>query len=143
MNLDQWLADGTIKRIVPRQSQVDDLLTSADKDIAAAVKLLELQYFGISRDTSYEAMLKAGMALMFSRGFRPEAGSHHVTVVRFTESVLGNDYQELIITFDRLRRLRHQRLYQGKEIATRSQSESAVFAAERLISAVKEFKSID
>lgn len=137
MNLDQWLADGTVKRITPRQAQIEDMLKSAEKDVEASSKLLELKYYGISRDTAYEAMLKAGMSLMLANGLRPEAGNHHVTVVRFTESVLGDEHEEIINVFDRLRRSRHQRLYQGKEAATLSQAKSAISTAGILISVVK------
>lgn len=137
MNFDDWLKDGSIKPFKPAKTQIQNLLSSAEKDIQASVELVGLGHYGIARDTAYEAMLKSGMALMFSRGYRPEAGSHHVTIVRFTEHVLGQKHEDIIDSFDRFRRTRHQRLYQGKEAATESQAEKAIDTARRLLKIVR------
>lgn len=137
MNFDDWLKDGSIKSFRPVKTQVHDLLSSAEKDIQASVELVGLGHFGLSRDTAYEAMLKSGIALMFYHRFRPEAGSHHVTIVRFTERVLGSKHEDIITSFDRFRRTRHQRLYQGKEAATRSQAEKAIDTARQLLNLVQ------
>ena len=120
MDFADWLRDGRLKAVTPDPGQVRDLLESAESDISAARELADLGRFGIGRDAAYEAMLKCGLALMLSKGYRPETGSHHVTIVRFTEGVLGQGSEDLIASFDRLRRTRHQRLYQGKDKATRS-----------------------
>jgi len=37
---------------------------------------------------AYNAMLRSGLALMFSEGFRPEIKDKHLTVVRFSSIVL-------------------------------------------------------
>lgn len=132
MSLSQWLADGSIKSFRPQENQIKDLLASADSDIEAAAQLLESGHYGVGRDTAYEAMLKSGMALMFDRGYRPESGGHHVTVVGFTEEELGPEHEALIQAFDRLRRSRHQRLYQGKEAATKSGAQTAIKNAKLL-----------
>lgn len=137
MNFDDWLRDGSIKRFRPAETQLENLLSSAGKDLQAATELVSLGHHGIARDTAYEAMLKSGMALMYSRGYRPEAGSHHVTIVRFTARVLGSRHADLIDAFDRFRRTRHQRLYQGREAATKSQAEKAIDSAQRLLSIVR------
>lgn len=137
MNFDAWLKDGSIKRFKPAKTQIHNLLFSADKDIQASVELLKFGHYGIARDTAYEAMLKAGMALMFKQGYRPEAGSHHVTIVRFTERLLGQKHDDIIDSFDRFRRTRHQRLYQGKETATKSQAEKAIDTAQRLLKMIR------
>ena len=75
---------------------------------------------------------------MFKSGYRPEAGRHHITIVRFTERALGPERQPLIDAFDRLRRSRHERLYRGKELATKSQAVRAIENAEKLLFAIKE-----
>ncbi len=138
MDFADWLKDGTLRRSNPSRAQVTDLLASANSDIDAAQELAGLGRLGIARDTAYEAMLKSGLALMLSQGYRPETGSHHVTVVRYAERVLGPESGDLIASFDRLRRTRHQRLYQGKEKATRSEVEQAVEIARRFAKVVKE-----
>lgn len=139
MNLNEMLADGSLKPFQPQGSQIKDLISSGSHDLEAARQLVTSSHYGIARDTAYEAMLKFGMALMFEHGYRPESGSHHVIVVRFTEHILGKEHIDLITAFDRLRRSRHQRLYQGKEIGTRAQAESAIAAARELLAAVGGF----
>lgn len=139
MNLNEMFADGSLKSFRPQGSQIKDLISSGESDLDAAQQLVTAAHFGIARDTAYEGMLKFGMALMFKHGYRPEAGSHHVTVVRFTEYVFGKDHADLIIAFDRLRRSRHQRLYQGKEVGTRAQAESAIATARELLAATQAF----
>ena len=141
MNFDDLLRNGSIKRFKPVKTQVHDLLGSAANDIQAATELIGLGHYGIARDTAYEAMLKSCMALMFFHGYRPEVGSHHVTIVRFTERALGNKYDDIIDSFDRYRRTRHKRLYQGQESATKSQSDRAIATAIRLQSIVQDMIS--
>jgi uncharacterized protein (UPF0332 family) len=137
MKFDDWLKDGSIKPFGPSKTQIRDLLASADKDIHAATEVSKLGYYGLSRDTAYEAMLKAGMALMYLHGYRPEAGSHHLTIVRFAERVLGSKHEDMVSSFDRFRRSRHRRLYQGKETATKSQSEKAIDTARYLLETIR------
>src|SRR3972149_9487383 len=133
MNLQDLLKDGAIKRFQPRGTQVKALLESAESDLEAAKEILELKHYGLSRDTAYEVMLKAGMALMFKSGYRPEAGRHNITIVRFTEHAFGPEHRPLIDAFDRLRRSRHERLYRGKELATKSQAVRAIENAQKLL----------
>jgi len=42
-------------------------------------------------------MLRSGLGLMFSEGFRPEIKDKHLTIVRFVTSVLGNEFRKLLI----------------------------------------------
>jgi len=133
MDLESWLKQGIIKPFKSAKTQIDDLLTSAKSDLEASKEIIELGRYSIGRDTAYEAMLKAGMAFMFYEGFRPEVGSHHVTIIKFTKQAFGSKHQELVEAFDRLRRARHSRLYKGKEAVTKTQAESATKYAQQLI----------
>lgn len=83
-------------------------------------------------------MLKAGMAMMFAHGLRPVVGCHHVTIVRFTEQELGPGHEELAASFDRFRRTRHERLYEGKDNASKSQAGHAIHCAEELLNIARE-----
>ena len=138
MNLRAWIRDGSVKRFHPHPVQIDDLLMSSFNDIDTARDLIKLHRYGFARDAAYEAMLKAGMAMMFSYGVRPVIGGHHVTIVRFTESELGKGHEELIASFDRFRRTRHERLYEGKDNATKSQAMHAIGCADELLNIARE-----
>jgi len=45
---------------------------------------------------AYNAMLRSGMALMASEGFRPEIKDKHLTIVKFVSSILGEKFKNLI-----------------------------------------------
>lgn len=137
MNFNDFLKDGSIKPFKAVKSQMYDLILSAENDIQASIELIKREFYGVSRDTAYEAMLKSGMALMFYHGYRPEVGSHHITTVRFIEQVLNSKYDGIVASFDRFRRTRHQRLYQGKEAASKSQAQKAIKTAKQLLEIVK------
>ncbi len=66
MDLANWLKNGSIKRFEPIGTQTDDLLTSAGEDIQAAQEIIELDRYGICRDTTYRGLcLKPGWRLCF------------------------------------------------------------------------------
>jgi uncharacterized protein (UPF0332 family) len=142
MNLRAWIRDGSVKRFHPHPVQIDDLLMSSFNDIDTARELIKLHRYGFARDAAYEAMLKAGMVMMFAHGLRPVIGGHHVTIVRFTESELGKGHEELIASFDRFRRTRHERLYEGKDNATKSEAMHAIDCAEQLLNIARERSTI-
>lgn len=138
MDLRHLRRDHSIRKFHPVGTQIEDLLISAQCDISGAEDLEHLEHYGLARDAAYGAMLKAGMALMFHYGYRPDTTSHHIAVVRFTEEVLGKKHEPLIASFDRLRRTRHERLYKGRENTTHSECKHAIGAAYKLIRIVKE-----
>ncbi len=61
---------------------------------------------------AYTAMLRAGLALMLSDGFRPEIKDKHLTVVRFVSSIVGEKYKRIVNDFDFMRRKRHRFIYE-------------------------------
>ena len=79
---------------------------------------------------AYNAILQAGRALMFSKGYRPDGANQHISVVKFAELFLDN--QDAII-FDRMRRKRHSSVYDMAGSISETEAESAVSHAEILI----------
>lgn len=53
---------------------------------------------------AYNAILQAGRALMFAKGYRPDGANQHISVVKFAELFL--DESDALV-FDRMRRKRH------------------------------------
>lgn len=58
------------------------------KDIDTAKTLIAIGKFDWSLAVSYNAMLSAGRAFMFDKGFRPSSTDGHVAVVRFLQATL-------------------------------------------------------
>lgn len=63
-------------------AEVDDLMEAAVRELKSARAVLNIDAT-MAQDAGYAAMLKAGRALMFSRGFRPRGAGQHATVVQF------------------------------------------------------------
>ena len=83
---------------------------------------------------AYNAMLQAGRALMFSKGYRPAGVNQHIAVVRFVELFLD---PEVVIAFDRMRRKRHITVYDMAGIVSEQEAENAVARAEGFLDLIE------
>jgi uncharacterized protein (UPF0332 family) len=121
--------DGLIKRLPFDRKKVDNAVAHAHRDLTTARTILKTD-----RDwtytIAYNAILQAGRALMFSKGYRPEGANQHISVVKFAELYLDN---QDVVTFDRMRRKRHSSVYDMAGSISESEAKSAVSHAESLI----------
>lgn len=85
---------------------------------------------------SLSAMIRAGRALMYSKGYLPTTKRAHKTIIEFTRLVLGYEYENLVSRFNRLRRKRHEFIYDSKNHITQSEAKSSLETARRLIDRV-------
>jgi uncharacterized protein (UPF0332 family) len=91
MILEELLRSRIIRRIRPDRRLAVNSLTRARRDIDTARTLIENEKSDWSLAVSYNAMLLAGRALMFSRGYRPSSTEGHLAVVRFLHASLGTE----------------------------------------------------
>jgi len=75
---------------------------------------------------TYNAMLQAGRALMFHKGYRPRGKDQHRTVVRFCELTLGPSYRQQLALFDQMRRKRHRLISEAIGLVSRQEAEQAL-----------------
>jgi uncharacterized protein (UPF0332 family) len=87
---------------------------------------------------AYNAVLQAGRALMFSKGYRPAGANQHISVVKFAERYLDKDD---IIIFDRMRRKRNCTVYDAAGSITESEANFAVGQAEILVRKIEGYLS--
>ena len=78
-------------------------------------------------------MIRAGRALMNSKGYLPTTKRTHKTIVEFTKLILGHEYGVLVSKFNRLRRKRHDFIYDSKNHITYSEANSSLDTAKKLI----------
>ena len=90
--------------------QIAKHLSRAQKDLVVAKANLEIDSEA-AYNYSYLAMLRAGRALMFSFSYRPIDGRQHKTVVEFCGAVLGKEFKELTLHFDKMRQFRNRFTY--------------------------------
>ena len=82
------------------------VVASAEKDLKVAEKLLLIDE-GHAYETAYTAMLHAGRAFLFVKGYRPTTNFQHKTVVDVTSHFLGDKYKALMEKFDYMRKNRN------------------------------------
>jgi len=70
---------------------------------------------------------------MYSKGYLPTAKNSHKTVVEFTRLTLGDEYHSLIGKFNRMRRQRHDFIYETKNHITSQEAKSSLESAKKLI----------
>lgn len=86
---------------------------------------------------AYESMLKASMALMFSRGFRPRVQlGHHKTLVNFSKYVLGDEFSGMTATYDQMRSKRNRVVYDVGAVSE-AEVKVALNMAKKYLSVVK------
>jgi uncharacterized protein (UPF0332 family) len=113
-------------------AQVEALLREAMLDVGEAKKITHLA----TRATyllAYMAMLKAGRALLLFKGYVPDDGGQHKTVVGVTSIILGEKYRDLTMHFETMRRKRNDLTYEAGVLLSNSEAEEAFLDAIALI----------
>lgn len=132
MNYEKFLKDKLIKKQKPDFRQISKQLQRALKDLKTAEANLKIDLTW-SLAIAYHAMIRAGKALMYSKGYLPTTKKSHKTIVEFTKLILGNEYHTLISKFNRLRRKRHDFIYDSENHITNQEAKSSLIIAKKLI----------
>lgn len=135
MNYERFLRDKLIKRQKPDFKQIVHQLQRSLKDLKTAEANLEIDLTW-SYTIVYHSMIRAGRALMYSKGYLPTAKNSHKTIVEFTKLTLGDEYYSLIGRFNRMRRQRHDFIYESKNHITSHEAKSSLEAANKLINKI-------
>lgn len=131
--------EGKIERIPIDPNTVREAIGIAERDLRAAEMNLEISNEW-AYNISYNAVLSAGRALMFSRGYRPKGGEGHVSVKEFLRYHLTLDE---VAAFDRMRRKRHAATYDLSSVATHTDAEGALATAKALVNTIKKILTDD
>jgi len=132
MNYEKFLRDKFIKKQAPDFRQIDKQLQRSLKDLRTSEANLKIDLTW-SLTIAYHAMIRAGRALMYSKGYLPTAKRTHKTIIEFTKLLLGSEYYVLVSKFNRLRRKRHDFIYESKNHVTHSEAKSCLDTAKTLI----------
>lgn len=138
--MNQLEKEGKIRKQKAGIVQIEALLKEATLDMKEAKKVSHLA----ERATyllAYMAMLKAGRALLLLKGYVPDDGAQHKTVVDMTTAILGNKYKTLSNHFEGMRRKRNEMTYGAGVSLTKSESlkafDDAVILIEKILEEVK------
>ncbi len=133
--------EGKIRKQKVGFVQIEALLRQAMSDLEEARKIFHLA----GRATylmAYMAMLKAGRALLLLKGYIPDDGAQHKTVVEITSVILGDRYRNLTGQFESMRRKRNEMTYEAGVLISLSEAQAAFFDAIALVQEIlKEVKT--
>ena len=135
IDFSDYLKRGLIKKQRPNFKQISKLILRAEKDLQSFDRLINGDP-GNAMNLAYNAMLKAGRALLYSFGYLPADGQMHKTVVDLVAKILGKDYQIETKQFERYRKKRHVFIYEAED-CTESEANKAKETAAKLIKRVK------
>lgn len=126
------LKEGLIKKCPVDWKAIKNLMRRAYMDLKTAKRNIgddeECAY-----NYAYNAMLRSGLALMFSEGFRPEIKDKHLTIVKFASSLLGSKFKKVINDYDFMRRKRHRFIYEPDIPCSRKEAEDALKTAKEFV----------
>src|SRR3990167_1656219 len=132
MPFEAFLKKGLLKQQRINFKQIEKQIIRAKKDLRTAQTVLnEDSEWGAT--IAYHAMLRAGRAFLFSKGYLPADGGQHRTVVELTHELLGTNYALLVQKFEKLRRRRNTFFYESDPFGTSTDAENALKTATQLI----------
>lgn len=123
---------GLAGRIRVNYKQIYNHLLRSKKDLLTSKANLDIDEEW-AYTIAYHAMLRAGRALMMSFGYKPKGKDQHKTIVRFTGTIFGNKFRELVRKFNRMRRKRHDFIYEPDKPIPRQETEDAIASSESLV----------
>lgn len=140
MNLSDLLKQDRVEKFESDKDQIKNELENASAKLKSAKNVLGINEWGLAHTAAYEAMLHAGSALMFSKGYRTKGSEHHATVVLFVQAVFSAKFsnKDVLDSFDRARKLRHGRTYDNANLISPTQAKNLVENAEAFVDKTKE-----
>ncbi len=118
--------------------QIGRFLASAAKKLTAARKTLSIDE-ETAYQLAYESMLKGSLGFMLSLGFRPRSlPGHHVTIIEFAKEHLGEEFETIIGMFDRMRRKRHQAIYDVGGFVSTGEAQQALETAAKYLGIIRD-----
>lgn len=134
MGLEELLRDRTIRKTRPDCKLAVSSLMRAKRDIDTAGTLISHGKLDWSLAVSYNAMLQAARALMFSQGYIPSSKEGHVAVVKFLQASLGAEISErMVMVLNGMRKKRHRVIYEEMDIVSGDEAEQALKWAEEFV----------
>ena len=139
MNLSDLLSKGLVEKFQSNQEQIKNEMDIAISDISSAKRMLGIGVWGWAHNAAYNAMLQAGRALMFAKGFRPKSQEHHLAVVSFVQVVHHAKFpEEVLQSFSKARLRRSESLYDRAGSISETQGRNLVDKAEIFVNKAKE-----
>lgn len=123
---------GLIEHYRVAKDEIRHVLKLARRDMKTARELMNIN-LDWALIAAYNAALQAGLAVMYTKDYRPKGPDWHKNVIRFLHATLEPSFRPKIIQLDQIRKKRHQVLYHSAgEISEREPRGTIEFAEEFL-----------
>ena len=132
MTLEELLKSKRIYEQKVLQADINALLEKAESDLRTAEKIFS-ESIPWAYTITYNAVLQASRAFVFSQGYRPASSEAHKNTFLFLEAMLGEDLKTLVTFFDRVRVKRHQAVYDARSDITETEAESLLSKAKNFV----------
>jgi uncharacterized protein (UPF0332 family) len=109
----------------------------AMRDLKTAEHVLKIDA-SWSMTMIYQALLRAGRALLMAHGVLPADGGQHKTVVEIVGKIIGEDYSDAIYAFDKMRKKRNLFFYESVQASTETDARNAYKTSKKIINRIKE-----
>lgn len=137
MSYEELLASGRIRPTEISRPEIDRAMKRAARDLKLARKIMSEDWdWGFA--VTYNAILQASRAYMFSQGYRPASAEGHKNTFAFMHIALGKDCEDLITYFDRMRSKRNQALYDLAGIITETEARNLFAKATDFVKLIRE-----
>ena len=136
-NWKKLLNEGKVQRKGLSFKEVDRVFSRSQRVLKSAKLLLEKDEES-AYQLSYEAMMLAGRALVFSFGFKPRTVGAHAITVEFCQSILGKKYKLLVEKFNRARRKRNYLIYGTGTIISSTEAKNLIKTAKEFLKVINE-----
>lgn len=136
MDLAELKRKSLIKQIPIDKIQIKELLEISERDLALAEEILPRSFDG-SLNLSYNSMLQAARAFMFSHGFRPDSEQHHLATIEFVSAVLDRKYFPLVESINRVRSKRVVATYERAGSISKFEADYALEKAKEFVKLIK------
>ena len=131
------LKEGLIKKCPVDNKAIENLLRRASTDLKTAKRNLEADE-ECAYNYAYNGMLRSGLALMFSEGYRPDIKNKHQTIVRFVSAILGEEFKALVNDYDFMRKKRNRFIYEPSIPCSMKEATDAINTSEEFVKRIAE-----
>lgn len=136
MNYERYIKNNLIKKVQPDLDQIRHQVKRAEQDLQTARANLKIDVTW-ALTIAYHAMIRACRALVYAQGYLPTANQSHKTVVELAGMILGKEYDDLVSKLNRLRRRRHNFIYDSQNHVNTEEADAALETAKKLINKIK------
>jgi len=143
MNSEELLSKGMIEALDIDSNLIKKTLTRGEKNLKSSKKIFKSEEYDWTLAVAYSAMLQAGRALMFSKGYRPKGEFKHLSVIEFVHSEFGDKISsKMIRLFDNYRKKRNKIVYEEYDIVSEDEAEEAIKFADEFLNMVKKILKV-